>query len=75
MRKLTEWEENFFSVLEEMTAEEYQEVIRGMSVSTSPSKEGYITYIPQLTPGAEAEPNPEAASVQAKKVYKSVGLP
>lgn len=40
MRKLTEWEEEFFSTLEEMTAEEYQEVIRGMGVNAAPSKEG-----------------------------------
>ena len=40
MRKLTEWEEEFLSTLEEMTAEEYQEVIRGMGVNAAPSKEG-----------------------------------
>ena len=40
MRKLAEWEEDFFNTLEEMTAEEYLEVIRGMGVSVPPQKRG-----------------------------------
>lgn len=57
MRQLSEWEEDFFDVLEEMTAEEYRQVVCGMGVNGASPKEGYITYMPQpgLLPVDELE--------------------
>ena len=58
LRKLADWEENFFDTLEQMTAEEYLEIVCGMGVNEDPQKEGYITYIPQpdSLPGEETNP-------------------
>jgi len=43
MRKLEPWEEDFFHLLESMTAEEYSEIVHGMGADTARPKSGYIT--------------------------------
>ena len=57
LRKLAEWEEHFFDFLEQMTEEEYRELVCCMGVNEDPPKEGYITYIPQhgSLPGEETD--------------------
>lgn len=57
MRKLEEWEKDFFNRLENMTAEEYGEIISGMGADTLPPKEGYITIIERPTLEEDDEPD------------------
>ena len=73
MRKLEEWEKDFFNRLEDMTAEEYGEIIRGMGADTIPPKEGYITIIQQPTLEGDYEPDfAPSISSTAKEDYPSL---